>query len=284
MKTLLIGYGNIAKIHAKYLEAGGKQWDWYDPHVDGGIDYPDNLDCYDSIFILTPERTHYDIHQQLRNSGYEQRIFVEKPAALRWEDFGIFKDSNIFVGLVERYNPAVQTLLKHCDSEKIINVDFSRCCVAEHSSEASLVEDLGIHDLDLFLQITKLAGLEHQKYRAAVSDVKAQLVGNTCVATITGPVIGRFIWSKDTYFKERRIVVRQNDCTFEVDLQEQTVVKHYYHEGKIVSESLYVEKSSPIANEQNAFFCGDAQEDIEQSHDLLLRLIDIEQTVKNNKK
>lgn len=272
MKCLLIGFGNIGKIHSKYLEKMNIPWDWVDKELGSNVSSID-YGNYTHIFILTPEKSHYEIYNEVRSSGYEGFLFVEKPAVVKYSDFDIFKDTKLFVGLVERYNPSIQTLRKSCDPSKIINIDFNRCCVADHSSDASLVEDLGIHDLDLFLYITKLSNLNSVR-------VEPHMEGKTCTATVTGPTLARFIWSKDTYFKERRIVVRQSDCTFEVDLQEQTVMKHYFHEGKIVSESLYVEKSSPIANEQKAFFCGDTQQDIEQSHDLLLRLITLEEVVK----
>jgi predicted dehydrogenase len=264
MKCLLIGFGNIGKIHSKYLEKKNIAWDWTDKNLGSSVQNI-NYNDYTHIFILTPEKTHYEVYKKIKRSGYQGFLFVEKPAVVNSRDFDIFEDKNVFVGLVERYNPAIQTLQKFCNPSKIINIDFSRCCVADHSSSASLLEDLGIHDLDLFLQITKLDKLN-------LLNVESYKNGKTCILTIEDPVLARFIWSKDTYFKERKITVRQDDCTFEVDLQEQTVVKHYYHQGKIVSESLFVEKSSPIANEQDSFFLNENQNGLMQSHKLLVKV------------
>ena len=80
------------------------------------------------------------------------------------------------------------------------------------------------------------------------------------------------IWSKDTFFKERKITIRQTDCTYEADLQEQSVVKHSEIKGHHVSQSLFVEKSSSIENEQRAFFSG-FKTNCKNSHQLLLKLI-----------
>ena len=63
MKCLIIGFGNIAKIHIKYLNARKDvNWQWYDPYVDGGLGDINSLE-YDRIFILTPEHTHYGVYK-----------------------------------------------------------------------------------------------------------------------------------------------------------------------------------------------------------------------------
>jgi predicted dehydrogenase len=268
MKCLLIGYGNIGKIHAKYLSQEGLDWEWSDPNIKGGVENPKYED-YGAIFILTPEHTHFEVYEKIKTTGYCGKVFVEKPAVIDAKHLHIFNDSSIFTGLVERYNPAIVTLNKYCEPSKILNIDFSRCCVADQSSRVSLLEDIGIHDLDLYLYLTEI-DLNN------IKDIVVNTKNNTCVATITNGIIGRFIWSKDTFYKERKVVVRQDNCTFEADLQEQTVIKHYYHEGKIVSESLFVEKSSPIYNEHMEFFHSLKIQKSKQSHELLFRLITLE--------
>lgn len=245
---LLIGYGNIARIHAKYLTKQGITWDWYDPYLD--IDsnnrvlaldrYLIDYKGYTRIFILTPEHTHYDQYKLIR-SMYEGYIFVEKPAATCRDHIEeMLKDQKLIVGLVERFNPAITTLVANVELENLINIDFHRCCVADDSSPTEILADIGIHDIDLFCHLTKA---QHIRFDLTHSY-------NTVALTIKDPRMCRFIWSKDTYFKERKIIVRQSNYTLVVDLQEQSVIKYYYHAGKVVSESLYVEKSSPIENEQ----------------------------------
>ena len=270
MKCLIIGFGNIAKIHIKYLNARKDvNWQWYDPYVDGGLGDINSLE-YDRIFILTPEHTHYGVYKDLRNRGYSGWIFVEKPAVLNLSHFDMLKDQRVFVGLVERYNPAIETLISHINRDNIINIDFSRCCVSKESSHTTLLEDIAIHDLDLYFYLTGTKFIGDDTINICTKN-------NTCVAIVSNGVIARFIWSKDTFFKERKIIIRQSDCTLEADLQDQIVMKYYYHEGKLVSESLFVEKASPIYNEHKAFFSNtEPQKNIEDSHELLFRLMRLE--------
>ena len=65
--------------------------------------------------------------------------------------------------------------------------------------------------------------------------------------------------------------MRQSDCTYIVDLQDQICVKNYSIHGKIVCESLFVEKSSPIENEHNNLFLEQPRYiDCKLSHEFLL--------------
>ena len=164
---------------------------------------------------------------------------------------------------MERFNPAINTLRQHIDLSKVINIDFSRCCVQTESSRVSVLQDIGIHDIDLFFYLTKLS---HTK-------LKFDIVKNnsTVLLTIDSDINARFIWSKETFFKERKIIVRQSDCTYIVDLQDQICVKNYSIHGKIVCESLFVEKSSPIENEHNNLFLEQPRYiDCKLSHEFLL--------------
>ena len=264
MKCLLIGYGNIGRIHSKYLNQDSIKWDWTDVALEGGVKNP-NYSDYTHIFIVTPEHTHYEVYTNIKESGYKGRVFVEKPAVIQSSHFDIF-DDDVFVGMVERYNPAVVTLKNACNPEKILNMDFSRCCVAEHSSKVSILEDIGIHDIDLYLFINDINDTSDLSFHI-------ESKSNTHIANITNGNLARFIWSKDTYYKERKITIRQTDCTLEADLQDQVVKKHYFHEGKLVSESLFVEKGSPIYNEHVEFFNDAKQPNIKVSHELLLKMI-----------
>ena len=157
-KCLIVGLGNIAKTHTKYLDKGGVDWDWYDPYIESEnvnriLQINDNLfedNVYDRVFILSSESSHYKNYKQIRDAGYTGWIFVEKPAVLERDHFDIFGDRRVVCGLVERFNPAINTLVKHIDLDKVINIDFSRCCVQTESSKVSVLQDIGIHDIDLF--------------------------------------------------------------------------------------------------------------------------------------
>ena len=272
-KVLVLGFGNVCKIHTKYFDKNGIEWDWYDPYK--ALKESNRIlqinktlfknNYYDRVFILSTESSHYKNYKQVRDAGYKGWIFIEKPAVLKKEHFDIFDDDRVVCGLVERFNPAIQALKQHLDTDKVINIDFSRCCVQTESSGSSVLQDIGIHDIDLFFYLTQ----------KSCFNLKFDIVknNNTIFLTIDSDISARFIWSKDTFFKERKIIVRQSDCTYIVDLQDQVCIKNYSMHGKIVSESLFVEKSSSIENEHNNLFLETPKPvDCKSSHEFLLRI------------
>ena len=201
---------------------------------------------------------------QVRDLGYRGYIFVEKPVALRASHINtMLSDEKVIVGMVERFNPAIQALKQAMDRDKVINIDFSRCCVSTQSSKVSIFEDIGIHDIDLLFY---LIGLEK------IPEYNVVSIDRTTVFCSTSPLV-RMIWSKDTFFKERKIIVRQTDCTYEVDLQEQSVVMHWEVNGNHVSRSLFVEKASPVENEHKSFFSNQPiYINCNRSHELLIEI------------
>ena len=275
IKCLLIGYGNIGKIHSKYFNKNKIMWDWFDPYSSKNsknritqINY-ESVKVYTHIFICTPESTHYDIYKNLRKEiKYKGPIFVEKPAVLRIKDFDIFDDENIMVGMVERFNPAIICLKDNIDKEKIVNIDFERCCdvkIENMKAYVSIIEDLGIHDLDLLCYLLSKENLDNIKLHNFLSP-KVR-TASIILEDIKSNSIFRFIWSHETYFKERKIIVRQSDCTYVADLIEQSVKK--YQRDSI--KNLYVEKGSSIENEQKYFFDNTGYFCSKNSHDLLIK-------------
>lgn len=268
IKALLIGFGNIGKIHAKYLEKNKIDWSWSDLDKNAGphekYESLNRINEYTHVFICTPEETHINLYDDVvKNRQYRGKIFIEKPVVISHKDFNVFSDVNVFSGVVERFNPAVQALSRQIDPNKVINVDFSRCCSVpgDPNKSVSIVEDLGIHDLDILCFLLKVKN----------PDISKQISSNgkTCALTLAeDQKIYRFLWSQDTYYKERKIWVRQNDCTFVADLIEQSV-KKYESNNQI---SVYVEKSSSIENEQRAFFEGKICNS-RDSHNLMLRVL-----------
>tara|TARA_Y100001973_G_C5196724_1_gene334774 strand:- start:1255 stop:2121 length:867 start_codon:yes stop_codon:yes gene_type:complete len=259
-KVLLCGLGNMGSVHKKYLTQLNIEHYWYDPYVD--LDSPGRITSLSeiskkgigSVIIATPEGTHYDLYKKIRKISKKINILVEKPAVTSLSNFDMFEDSRVWVGLVERFNPAVQKLKSLIEIDKVINVDFVRCSISKNSNQrVSSFVDVGIHDVDLM----------HHLVQNQVTDYKVDRVSNT-FSLITNHeakgVICRFLWSNETFSKERKITVRQNNCTYEADLIDQTV-KKYSSPGPpskktingTVCENLYVEKSSPVKEQMKNF-------------------------------
>lgn len=271
MKCLIIGYGNIAQIHKKYLEKNNIEWGWYDPYNTGPeqkLSDISNVNNFDRVMICSSEIAHYENYKKIRSLGYNGYIFIEKPAAIEYEHIQeILNDKKVIVGMVERFNPAIQCIKNYINTEEIINIDFSRCCVSDVSNNICTTQDIGIHDLDLmFFLLDKSKSLNIKNYSVIHKN-------NTTIFSCEDPII-RMIWSKDTFFKERKMIIRQTNCTYSVDLQEQSVTMHSGSQKNHISKSLYVEKSSPIENEQKNFLSDNPEHiDCLKSHLLLIDLI-----------
>lgn len=269
-KVLIFGLGKMGRVHVKYLEKNNVEWQGYDPYVKtkknkfkGDILKLDEHK-FSHVIIATPETTHYDIYKRIKE-GFSGLILIEKPVVLSNENKDIFDDDKVYCGMVERFNPAVQALKEKFNPDLVVNIDFTRCSAAPLVSTATIFEDLGIHDLDLF---THLFGKGDYEFNL-------NICSKTYCLTITDATkVARFIWSKETYFKERKVVVRQLDCTYMVGLQEQTLTKHYLDEkGRSIVENIYVEKSSPVENELKNFLECKGRVNAKDSHKLMFSIL-----------
>ena len=112
MKVLICGYGNMGKIHSKYLNKLGIDWEFYDPKTKSTVESLAEVKKHNftHIIISSSEEYHFENYEQLRSAGFSGPILVEKPAVIKRENFSIFEDPKLSVGLVERFNPAVQVL------------------------------------------------------------------------------------------------------------------------------------------------------------------------------
>ena len=262
INILICGLGRMGRVHEKYINEGNLNYYWYDPFLSEKDDRRiESLEDIKSlkithVIISTPEGTHYPIYKSIRDISKNIKILVEKPAVTEKDNFEIFKDRNVFVGLVERFNPAIKKLKSIIDKDLVLNIDFVRCSISQSSNQrVNSFTDVGIHDIDLMFYL-----LESQ-----VSDYRVDHISNTFSLITNHAQTGamcRFLWSNETFSKERKIIVRQKNCTYEADLIDQTV-KKYSSAASVtltningtISENLYVEKSSSIKEQLKNFIC-----------------------------
>ena len=119
-QVLLVGYGQMGRIHAKYLRKLGVNFSIYDPfstkqNVPELLNVAEicNIDLskFTHSIIASPDHIHIINYKQLRGSGFDGKILIEKPAFINDEDLKILQtDNKICVGLVERYNQAIESL------------------------------------------------------------------------------------------------------------------------------------------------------------------------------
>jgi len=159
-KILIIGYGKMGKVHAKYLTAMGINWDYVDSNISHKEIWPKYLNFYTHIIIATPIDTHAEIYNRL--CYYAGFILIEKPVVVQRNCLNILKDIRVMAGLNERYNPVTQYLK---DVGGIIKkIEFYR-------DGGGSFRDVAIHDIDIAFQIF---GCEYEITKFDISKIEAR--------------------------------------------------------------------------------------------------------------
>ncbi|MFZ1737181.1 Gfo/Idh/MocA family protein [Sphingorhabdus sp.] len=113
----------------------------------------------DAVVIASPTTTHADYIALA--AKHVKNIFVEKPITEKLDSsLTIAKMAkehglNLQVGLIERFNPAVEQMKRLLDrSEQVVSVDFVRTNkISARITDVDVVTDLMIHDIDLALYL-----------------------------------------------------------------------------------------------------------------------------------
>lgn len=113
----------------------------------------------DAVVIASPTTTHADYIALA--AKHVKNIFVEKPITEKLDSsVAIAKMAkeqglNLQVGLIERFNPAVEQMKRLLDrSQQVVSVDFVRTNkISARITDVDVVTDLMIHDIDLALYL-----------------------------------------------------------------------------------------------------------------------------------
>jgi virulence factor len=199
------------------------------------VDYHGLLPLIDAVCVASPTSTHHVVALDCLTAGL--KTFVEKPLALTSSqalelvNFAAAKNLLLAVGFIERFNPAFQALAKLIKKEKIIGAHFQRFSpFPERISDADVVQDMMIHDLDLFLTLFPNETIEQVK--AVGKKVKSAKLDNVS-ATIfcASGVIVKVDASRVSDEKTRKIVVTTDNFLAEADLLNKRVylrdLKHH---------------------------------------------------------
>jgi predicted dehydrogenase len=128
-----------------------------------GVPVADDLEAalagVDAVVIASPTTTHAAYIEQA--AKHVRNIFVEKPITERLESsraiarLAAENGLNLQVGLIERFNPAVEQMKKLLDnSQQVVSVDFVRTNkISARITDVDVVTDLMIHDIDLALYL-----------------------------------------------------------------------------------------------------------------------------------
>jgi len=262
-KVMVFGYGNMGEKHVRFLNRDDCEWKWHDPHTSSECPTFD----FDYAIISTPILTHYQVYKYLRNR-FDGPILVEKPAVIYREQFDIFDDPKVFVGVIERYNPVVKRLKELLKNEEIISLEFTR--VFENCRGEPYFE-LAIHDLDLMVYLLDLKP-ETEFEQLALRSRKRVYIGEIKQKEIYSQFIKKpptciFAWGESTEKCREIKAVCGNKC-ITANLSEKKIVTVGI--GNVERE--YFEEH-PLKLEHDAFLKGECPNNVKFSHDLMLRLL-----------
>lgn len=228
------------------------------------LELDDLLDSIDAVSIAVPTKFHYDTARECIEAGVN--VLIEKPLVEDLSngqtliDFADERDVVLQVGHIERFNPAVMTLMELLDDLDIIAIEARRLGPPlDREIDDTAVMDLMIHDLDIVLSI--LGEEAAEVHAAGARD------SNYATATIQTPSgrIGQFTASRVTQQKVRELTITAESCRVIVDYIDQSIeitrqslpeyVKQegfrYRHEN--IVEQVLVERREPLKNELSAF-------------------------------
>lgn len=186
--------------------------------------YEELLKKVEAVIISSPTQTHAAYAEAALRA--QRHLLVEKPVVCRPEELEKLIRLQEEVGVVtvvghtERFNPAFQPVWKH--RREVGQYVFERVAPwTPRGSDASVVLDLLIHDLDLFWALTggRIADLRVTAYRSRTSEADT-------VQVWIDLVDGRgasFLCSRTAPVRRRRLIAHGPQYWLEADLLQRTV-------------------------------------------------------------
>jgi predicted dehydrogenase len=223
-------------------------------------DYRDLLPLVDVVTVAVPTKEHFQVAKDALEAGVH--VLVEKPIATNIEDarelFRLADDKGValHVGHVERYNAAVQELMKIVTEPLLVETRRLGPFV-KRVQDDGVVLDLMIHDIDIVLGLVRsevvnieASGLSRYTDRGDVAVVNLTFESG-CVATLTA--------SRVTQNKIRTMAVSQEDFYVFLNFTEQDLHIHRqasseakrtrhelrYRQSSII-EQVFVHKENPL--------------------------------------
>lgn len=238
----LIGAGTMGALHARVIASHPDvEFAWVcdqNPNVarrigelhNVGHSREPDLSAVDAIVVATPTQFHHKVAKSLLEEGIP--LLVEKPLAQSMAEvselaeIALAKGLVLQCGLLERFNPAFQTLLDLCRNPLEVRT-------VRHSPPASRIVtgvsgDLLIHDVDLVLRLFSSSPIS----QVAKTDREARPTGVEETAELllefSEGRIAALSASRRSHRKVRSIQVIEEDRLIDVDLlrRDITIYKH----------------------------------------------------------
>ena len=204
-----------------------------------------------AVIIATPTSTHFDLAMQAIEA--RKHVFIEKPLASTPEDGELLvekareKGVVLSCGFIERFNPAftvAESLLRK-DKPLIVNIK-RESPLPQRITDASVVFDMMIHDLDLALRI---ADAPTQEFKAEGKKVKTKLLDQAFVNLFfKNGIIANIEASRVSQSKERTLSVNCEHSSIKADLLGKTVRQKFLPDPKAPTIEPPKEVEHPVSD------------------------------------
>jgi len=198
-------------------------------------DFSSLLNDVDAVVIATPTSTHFEYSMQAISAG--KHLFIEKPIAATAEQgeqiVKAAKEAGVVLscGLIERFNPAFTVAENLIKKDKLLIINMKReSPLPQRITDASVVLDMMVHDLDLAL---KLAASPPKEFKAKGKRVKTK---NIDVATVKiffkNGIVANIESNRVSENKLRAFSAECEHSTVEADLLNRTVRQKFMPDPK----------------------------------------------------
>jgi predicted dehydrogenase len=215
------------------------------------------IGAVDAVVIAAPTLLHTQVAVPLLDAGIS--CLIEKPVALTQEEFAALrtaasKGAVIRAGHIERFNPAIRTLLalKPKDIRAITARRISGA--SARMSDVDVIVDLMVHDLDA---VMTLKGLPVAKV-----DAKGTRDNATAVLTFSDGATATVTADRTTPMRVRELTASTGDGGFQVDYIARSLTKDGLALEVVPEDALAAELTAFIAavrGAQNAVTLDEAE-------------------------
>ncbi len=271
MDVGVIGVGTMGKNHVRvYSEMKGVENVYvYDPVAENAQRMKDLatvcsspeelLKSAEAVSICVPTKYHFDVARKVIDAGIN--CLIEKPLTLTVDEGkGLLhlldgKDLVTGVGHIERFNPIVEEIKKIADRPDYVSIKRHNPS-SNRITDASVVEDLMIHDIDIVFNVLFKGEEDYKIYSAGTRNVcEAMVVFNDSVVTISA--------SRLASKKFRTMYIEAEDFTTEGDFMAQEVfvyrkpdkyrLENERYTQENIIEKVLVNKVEPLKVELKTF-------------------------------
>jgi predicted dehydrogenase len=193
-------------------------------------DYRDLLPHVDAVCIAVPTKLHHNVGLTCLEAGVH--TLIEKPIAASITEAESLVNAAaqygciLQVGHIERFNPAFLEFSKVLKTEKLLALEAHRMSpYTPRANDVSVVLDLMIHDIDLFLELAAAPVVKLTASGSCAGD-SGYLDFVTATLGFANGIVANLTASKVSHLKTRRIAAHCKNSLTEADFLKNEILIH----------------------------------------------------------